>query len=85
MKRTLGTTVPDLIPGDLFDEQILVKFHYSKFKSVILDCGCKIFKDNIVVNGELYHRGSGRMLPRAFSLTEAKNTCIESMIFHVEK
>lgn len=42
-------------------------------------------KEFIIVNGETHYRGSGKVLARALSLTEAKKNYVESMIFHVKK
>lgn len=72
VKRTLLDTAADLVSIDSFDKQ---DWKFSTIQSLNQSSSTvatKPLKCFAIVNGELHHRGSDRVLAQALSLTEAK-------------
>lgn len=72
MKKTLRTTITELIPEVLIEEEGWPTSIIQKLSHPSSSIIAKELKDFGLENGELYFQGSGGILTRAISKTEAK-------------
>lgn len=82
MKRTLGASLTDLIASDLAEVHEIAQLHHSDLNQPFATMIRKNFKDFVLINNEVYYRGSDGLLARALFLAKAREDphCVHELL-----